>query len=102
MDGVFRGMQEGARPVFDISFDPFSFENDDGFGGLGMAVSGNHCSRGKFSEQEPGSIGRVMGEVDKFDPWVGAGFPQCRVGESDGWKHDFIMSGRIGSDNPPS
>lgn len=49
MDGVFWGMQEGARPVLDISFDPFSLENDHRFGGLGVAMSGNHCTGSKLS-----------------------------------------------------
>jgi len=84
MDGVFWGMQEGTRPVFHISFDPFSFENDHRFGGLGMAVSGNHSAGSKFPKQESGSIRRVMGEVGEFDPGVRAGFPQGGVREADG------------------
>ena len=60
MDGVFWGIQEGARSIFHISFDPFSFENDHGFGGLGMAVSRNHGAGGKFPKQESGSVGRVI------------------------------------------
>ena len=102
MDGVFWGMQEGARPVFHISFDPFSFENNHRLGGLGMAVSGNHSTGGKFPKQESGSIRRVMGEVGEFDPRIGAGFPQGGVWEADGWEHGSTMSGRIDSDNLPS
>ena len=61
MDGVFWGMQKGARSVFHIPFDPFSFENDYGFSGLGVPVSGNFGTGGKFPKQESGSVGRVMG-----------------------------------------
>ena len=61
MDGIFWSMQKGSRPVFHISLDPFSFENDDGFGGLRMAVSGNHGAGGESPEEESGSIGRIMG-----------------------------------------
>jgi len=102
MDGVFWGMQEGARPVFHISFNPFSFENDHRFGGLGMAVSGNYSAGGKFPKQESGSIRSVMGKVGELDPGIGAGFPQGGVREADGWKHALTMSGRIRSDNLPS
>ena len=61
MNGIFWSVQEGTRTVFHISLDPFPFENYDGFGGLRMAVSGNHGAGGKFPEQESGSIGRIMG-----------------------------------------
>jgi len=102
MDGVFWGVQESTGAVLHISFNPFSFENNHRFGGLGMAVSRNHSAGGKFPEQESGSVGRVIGKVGEFNPGIGAGFPQGGVREADGWKHGSTMSGRIGSDNLPS
>ncbi len=38
VDGVFWRVEEGARTVFDFFFRPFSFEDDDGFRSLRMAV----------------------------------------------------------------
>jgi hypothetical protein len=41
-----------------------------------------------------------VGEVGKFDPWVGAGFPHCGVGQANGWKHFNKMQEMNSSDNP--
>jgi len=57
VDGIFRGMEKGARAVFDVSFDPFSLEDDDRFGGLGMAMCGNDSVGGELAEEESSSVG---------------------------------------------
>jgi hypothetical protein len=41
-----------------------------------------------------------VGEVGKFDPWVGAGFPHGGVGQANGWKHFNMMQEMNSSDNP--
>jgi len=43
-------------------------------------MSWDACASSKFAQEEAGSIGGVVGEVGKFDPWVGAGFPHGGVG----------------------
>ncbi len=43
-------------------------------------MSWDACASGKFAQEEAGSVGGVVGEVGKFDPWVGAGFPHGGVG----------------------
>jgi len=50
-------MEKGARAVFDVSFDPFSLEDDDRFGGLGMAMCGNDSVGGELAEEESSSVG---------------------------------------------
>ncbi len=49
VDGVFRGVEEGARTVFDFFFGPFSFEDNDGFRSLRMTMGRKSGARGKLS-----------------------------------------------------
>ena len=46
---VFWRVEEGARTVFDFFFRPFSFEDDDGFRSLRMAVGRKSGAWGKLS-----------------------------------------------------
>ena len=87
MDGIFWGIEKGARAVFDVSFDPFSLEDDDRFGCLGMTMCGNDGTGGKFAKEESGSVGRVMRKVGKLDSWVGAGLPHGGIGKADCGEH---------------
>jgi len=50
MDSIFRGMKKRAGAVFDIPFDPLSFEDNDRLGRLGVAMSGDGGSWGKLAE----------------------------------------------------
>ncbi len=43
-------------------------------------MSWNGRAGSEFTQEESGSVGGVVGEVGKFDPWVGAGFPHGGVG----------------------
>ena len=63
-------------------------------------MSWNGRAGSEFTQEEAGSVGGVVGEVGKFDPWVGAGFPHCGVGEANGWKHAERMQEMNSSDNP--
>jgi len=49
VDGVFWRVEEGARTVFDFFFRPFSFEDDDRFRSLRMAVGRKSGAWGKLS-----------------------------------------------------
>ncbi len=49
VDGVFWRVEEGARTVFDFFFRPFSFEDDNGFRSLRMAVGRKSGAWGKLS-----------------------------------------------------
>ena len=49
VDGVFWRVEEGARTVFDFFFGPFSFEDDNGFRSLRMAVGRKSGACGKLS-----------------------------------------------------
>ena len=49
VDGVFWRVKEGARTVFDFFFRPFSFEDDDRFRSLRMAVGRKSGAWGKLS-----------------------------------------------------
>ena len=49
MDGVFWCVEEGTRTVFDFFFGPFSFEYDNGFRGLRMAVGRKSGAWSKLS-----------------------------------------------------
>ncbi len=99
MDGIFRGIEKGAGAVLDICFDPLSFEDNDRLSGLGVAMGGDGGAWGEFAQEKAGAIGRVLGEVGKFNPGIGAGFPHGGVGEANGWKHTVTMSERFRSDN---
>ena len=48
VDGVFWRVEEGARTIFDFFFCPFSFEDDDGFRSLRMAVGRKSGAWGKL------------------------------------------------------
>ena len=100
MDGIFRGIEKGARAVFDVSFDPFSLEDDDRFGGLGMTMCRNDGAGGELAKEESSTVRVVMREVGKFDSWVGAGLPHGCVRKTYGWKHDPKMEDENPSDNP--
>jgi hypothetical protein len=63
-------------------------------------MSWDACAGSKFAQEEAGSVGGVVGEVGKFDPWVGAGFPHGGVGQANGWKHFNKMQEMNSSDNP--
>lgn len=65
-----------------------------------MSMSWDACASSKFAQEEACSIGGVVGEVGKFDPWVGAGFPHGGVGQANGWKHFDKMQEMNSSDNP--
>jgi len=65
-----------------------------------VSMSWDACASGKFAQEEAGSVGGVVGEVGKFDPWVGAGFPHGGVGEANRWKHAERMQEMNSSDNP--
>jgi hypothetical protein len=56
MDSIFRGIKKRAWTVFDIFFDPLSFEDNDRLGRLGVAMSGDGGSWGKFSEEKPSTV----------------------------------------------
>ena len=60
VDDIFRGIEKGARAVFDVSFDPFSLEDDDRLGGLGMTMCGNNGAGGELAQEESGSVGGVL------------------------------------------
>ena len=49
VDGVFWRVEEGARTVFDFFLRPFSFEDDDRFRSLRMAVGRKSGAWGKLS-----------------------------------------------------
>ena len=49
VDGIFRSIKKSAWSIFCFLFDPFSFEDDDGFGGERVAVGGNGGAWGEFS-----------------------------------------------------
>lgn len=49
VDGVFWRVEEGARTVFDFFFRPFSFEDDNGFRSLRMAVGRKSGAWSKLS-----------------------------------------------------
>ncbi len=49
VDRVFRRVEEGARTVFDFFFGPLSFEDDNGFRSLRMAVGRKSCAWSKLS-----------------------------------------------------
>ena len=49
VDGVFWRVEEGARTVFDFFLCPFSFEDDDRFRSLRMAMGRKGGARGKLS-----------------------------------------------------
>ena len=49
VDRVFRCVEEGARTVFDFFFRPFSFEDDNGFRSLRMAVGRKSGAWSKLS-----------------------------------------------------
>jgi hypothetical protein len=100
VDGIFRGMKKRARSVFDVSFDPFSLEDNDRFGGLGMTMHRNNGSGGELAKKESSTVGRVMRKVGKFDSWVGAGLPHGGIGKANGGEHFVSMKQRIRSDNP--
>ena len=57
VDGVFWRIEKRARAVFDVSLDPFSLEDDDRLGGLGMAMCGNDGVGGELAEEESSSVG---------------------------------------------
>lgn len=63
-------------------------------------MSWDACASSKLAQEEAGSVGGVVGEVGKFDPWVGAGFPHGGVGQANGWKHFNKMQEMNSSDNP--
>ena len=65
-----------------------------------MSMSWNGRAGSEFAQEESGSVGGVVGEVGKFDPWVGAGFPHGGVGQANGWKHFNKMQEMNSSDNP--
>ena len=65
-----------------------------------MSMSWNGRAGSEFTHEESGSVGGVVGEVGKFDPWVGAGFPHGGVGEANRWKHAERMQEMNSSDNP--
>ena len=100
MDGIFWGIEKGARAVFDVSFDPFSLEDDDRFGGLGMTMRRNEGAGGELAKEESSTVGGVMRKVGKFDSWVGAGLPHGGIGKANCWEHFESMKERIRSDNP--
>ena len=100
VDGVFRGVEKGAWAVLHISFDPLSLEDDDRFGGLGVAMSGDDGAWGELAQQESGAVGGVVGKVSKLNPRIGAGFPHGCVGKADGWKHGTNLAYENPSDNP--
>lgn len=50
-------MKKGARAVFYVSLDPFSLEDDDRLGGLGMAMCGNDGAGRELAEEESSSVG---------------------------------------------
>jgi hypothetical protein len=56
MDSVFRSIEKRARAVFHIPFYPLSFEDNDRLGRLGVAMSRNGGSWGKFAEEKPCSV----------------------------------------------
>ena len=49
VDGIFRSIKKSAWSIFYFLLDPFSFEDDDGFGGERVAVGGNGGAWGEFS-----------------------------------------------------
>ncbi len=49
VNGVFWCVKEGARTVFDFFFRPFSFEDDNGFRSLRMAVGRKSGAWSKLS-----------------------------------------------------
>ncbi len=49
VDGIFRSIKKSAWSIFYFLFDPFSFEDDDGFGGERVAVGWNGGAWGEFS-----------------------------------------------------
>jgi len=49
VDGVFWRVEEGARTVLDFFFGPFSFEDDNGFRSLRMAVGRKSGAWSKLS-----------------------------------------------------
>ena len=49
VDRVFRRVEKGARTVFDFFFRPFSFEDDNGFRSLRMAVGRKSGAWSKLS-----------------------------------------------------
>jgi hypothetical protein len=100
VDGIFRGMKKRARSVFDVSFDPFSLEDDDRFGGLGMTMCGNDGAGGELAKEESSTVAGVMRKVGKFDSWVRAGLPHGSIGKANRWEHFGSMEERIRSDNP--
>jgi hypothetical protein len=56
MDSVFRSIEKRARAVFHIPFYPLSSEDNDRLGRLGVAMSRNGGSWGKFAEEKPCSV----------------------------------------------
>ena len=93
-------MEKGAGAVFDVPFDPFSLEDDYGFGGLGMTMCRNDGAWGELAKKESSTVGGVMRKVGKFDSRVGAGLPHGCVRKTYGWKHDPKMEDENPSDNP--
>jgi len=49
VNGIFRSIKKSAWSIFYFLFDPFSFEDDDGFGGERVAVGRNGGAWGEFS-----------------------------------------------------
>jgi hypothetical protein len=93
-------MEKRARAVFDISFDPFSLEDDDRLSGLGVTMCGDDSAGGELAEEESSTVGGVIRKVGKFDSRVGAGLPHGGIGKANRWKHLESMKERIRSDNP--
>ena len=99
VDGIFRSIKKSAWSIFYFFFDPFSFEDDDRFGGERMAVGGNGGAWGELSQEEAGATCGIVGEGGEFDTGVRTGLPEGGVGETEGGKHEKRMRERIRSDN---
>ena len=93
-------MEKGTGAVFDVPFDPYSLEDDYGFGGLGMTMCRNDGAWCELAKKESSTVVGVMREVGKFDSRVGAGLPHGGIGKANRWEHFESMEERIRSDNP--
>ena len=99
MHGVFGGMKVRAGAVGDFALDPFSFQDHDRFGSLGMSMGGDRRARGETTQKEARAGVGIMGKRGELNAWVGARLPEGGVGQTDGGEHPSTMPERFLSDN---
>lgn len=91
MSGIFGGVEKSAWPVLDLSFDPFPFKDDNGFGGFGVTMGGDDGAWGKAAKEEASPGDGVMRKVGEFYPRIRTWFPEGGIGEASGGEHKRRM-----------